>query len=80
MTSKWNFQKLLEKREFKELSANHKNIINKKIKKKKILFGGGEREWFFDFGNGNGNSSTHSQILGMGMKNSIPNFWEWERE
>ena len=37
---------------------------------------------FWDFGNGNGNSSTHSQILGtgMGMKNSIPNFWEWERE
>ena len=34
MTSKWNFQKLLEKREFKELSANHKNIINKKFKKK----------------------------------------------
>ena len=42
----------------------------------------GEREWFFDFGNGNGNCSTHSQILGTGtgMKNSIPNFWEWERE
>ena len=37
---------------------------------------------FWDFGNGNGNSSTHSQILGtgMGMKLSIPNFWEWERE
>ena len=45
-------------------------------------WGRGEREWLLDFGNGNGNCSTHSQILGTGtgMKNSIPNFWEWERE
>ena len=37
---------------------------------------------FLDFGNGNGNNSAHSQILvtGMGMKNCIPNFWEWEQE
>jgi len=39
---------------------------------------------FLDFGNGNGNNSAHSQILvtgmGMGMKNYIPNFWEWEQE
>ena len=37
---------------------------------------------FWAFGNGNGNGSVHSQLLGTGtgMKNSIPNFWEWERE
>ena len=26
------------------------------------------------------NSTTDSQILGMGMENCIPNFWERERE
>ena len=46
------------------------------------LWSRGEREWFFDFGNENGNCSTHSQILGTGtgMKNSIPNFWEQEEK
>ena len=29
---------------------------------------------FLDFGNGNGNSSAHSQILGMGMKIAFPIF------
>ena len=40
----------------------------------------GEQELLLDFGNGN--CSAHAQILGtgMGMKNCIPNFWEWERE
>ena len=34
------------------------------------------------FGDGNGNSSAYFQILGtgMGMINSIPNFWERKRE
>ena len=37
---------------------------------------------FLDLGNGNRNSSAHSQILvtGKGMKDCIPIFWEWERE
>ena len=33
---------------------------------------------FWTFGNGNG--SAHSQTLGTGMRNFIPNFWERERE
>ena len=40
------------------------------------------RLWQSIPGNGNGNTKLHSQILGTGtgMKNSIPNFWERERE
>ena len=32
------------------------------------------------FGIGNGNKKYYSYILGlgMGMKNQIPNFWDWE--
>ena len=35
---------------------------------------------FADLGLGMGNTQTYSQLLGLGvgMKNSIPNFWDWE--
>ena len=48
-----------------------------------MAFGLWERELlnpFPNFGNRNGNEKLHSQLLGMGMTNSIPNFWERERE
>ena len=52
-----------------------------------MAFGLWERERellnpFPNFGNGNGNEKSHSQLLGTGtgMINSIPNFWERERE
>ena len=59
-----------------------KQIADQKHKVSAKLLTGVSGNGFFDFGNGNGNCSTHSQILGTGtgMKNSIPNFWERERE
>ena len=46
-------------------------------------FGFGIGKWpslFPTFGIKNGNKKSNSQLLewGMGIKNQIPNFWDWE--
>ena len=50
-----------------------------------FTFGIGNGKWpslFPIFRIGSGNKKYNSQILGlgMGMKNQIPNFWDWEWE
>ena len=46
-------------------------------------FGIGNGKWpslFPAFGIGNGNTKLNSQLLGLGIKNLISNYWDWEWE